>query len=191
MKTSVDLYPEEFYAYVSVRRRLLLWSGLFVAVITAISIASLSLWREVGNAETNLSVLEAQVQGMELWGAQLTPLVADLESAQERQRVLGQLVNEPAWSALLNEMGTSTGDRVWLREFNVDTESRQAESGETEIARSISIFGYAESADDFVDFMAALAASEMVTDVDQEYARKSAEFEDDDILEFKLEARII
>ncbi len=191
MKTSVDLYPEEYYAYIGVRRRLFVWSGLFVAVVAAVALASLSLWRQVHSAETNLSTLEAQVQDMELWGAQLEPLVADLESARDRQHVLGQLVNEPAWSALLNELATSTGDRVWLREFTVESETEPTESGELSVSRSISIFGYAETADDFVDFMAALAESDLVSDLDQKYSRKSTEFEEDDILEFQLQAKLI
>ncbi len=191
MKTSVDLYPEEYYAYLAVRRRLLLWSGLFAAVIAAVSMTSFSLWREVHAAESNLSVLEARVQSMELWGAQLAPLIADLESARERQHVLGQLINEPAWSALLNELGTTTGNQVWLRDFSVETDRRANAEGEDEIVRSIVIFGYAETADDFVDFMTGLSRSPYVTDVDQRYSRKSTEFENEDILEFQLQATVI
>jgi len=191
MKTSVDLYPEEYYAYVAIRRRLVLWSGLFCVVIVTISIASLSLWRKVHNAEFDLTLLETQVQGMELWGAQLAPLVSDLDSARERQRVLGQLVNEPAWSALLDDMGSATGDRVWLRDFSVETDTQTDANGEPELVRSIAIFGYAETADDFVDFMAALSESSNVRGVDQKYSRKSNEFEDNDILEFQLQAELI
>jgi len=189
MKTSVDLYPEEYYAYVSVRRRLILWSGLFAAVIAAVSMSSASLWRQVHNAEINLTTLEAQVQSMELWGAQLAPLVSDLESAQERQRVLGQLVNEPAWNAILNALGSATGDHVWLSEFAVETKSQTNHA--EDVARSISILGYAQTQDDFVEFWAALAESSHVTELDQEYARKSTEFEDDNIVEFELKAKVM
>ena len=182
MKTSVDLYPEEYYAYLTVRRRLMLWSALFAAVVVAVSMASFSLWREVHAAESKLSILEAQVQGMELWGAQL---------ARERQRVLGQLVDEPAWSALLNELSLATGGQVWLRTFTIETERRADAEGEDDIVHSIAIFGYAETADDFVDFMTALNRSPYVTNVDQRYSRKSTEFENEDILEFQLQAMVI
>lgn len=191
MKTSVDLYPEEYYAYLLVRRRLMLWSRLFVAVVTALSVASLSLWWVVHRAESNLARLEAQVLGMELWGAELAPLVSELQSARERQRVLGQLVNEPAWSALLNELGSATGDNVWLREFSVETESQPNADGDPEIVHAIAILGYARSNSDFIDFITALSQSPHVTNVGQDYARKSNDFENDDILEFKLQAKVI
>jgi hypothetical protein len=191
MKTSVDLYPEEYYAYISIRRRLILWSGLFVAVVTSVSMASISLWREVHKAELNLTALEAQVQSMELWGAELAPLVSNLESAQERQRVLGQLVNEPAWNEILNALGAATGDYVWLSEFTVETTSRPNANDAQTVARSIAIQGYAQTEDDYVGFMAALAQSSHVTELDQRYARKSSEFEDVNIVEFELQAKVM
>ena len=188
MKQEVDLIPEEHVATDQIRRRLLRWGILSLAVVGAVCTLAGSLrWRSA-NLEAKLIPLRQSVAATSELGKQIAPLTSKLETALDRQLVVEKLLYEPIWCGFLNELATATGHELWLTEFTVDheTSGEATEDGSEYKVAMVSIAGEAYSSFDVIRFMRKLSASSYLKGLKLQRATNPGLRDEDQTVKFSI-----
>jgi hypothetical protein len=196
MKSSVDLIPREVRAEQTVHKRILGWIAVGVAVVVAVLLVASSLWVRLGKLDAQVRPLRERVAAMEGWDQKMAPLADRLQSARQRQKIVGRLLKEPFWSGLLSDLSVAAGEKLLLGQVTITKELVNKEPVankepdakdklQSEIYKVL-ISGIAPSNGELMSFMTQLGSSKNIKSISLEQSRVSQEKEKQGMVTFEI-----
>ena len=163
-KNQVDLLPDEPQQRGGIGGRVAFWAVVAAAVVAAEAMVAVALNDAVRTQEEAVAPLRNLVGDVTESEARLRSALTELSRAHSREqhahaewRRRRTLFVEPAWSALLSELGGARGERAWITEVTLlrpDLASNQQ--------ANLTVAGRAASHRDAMAFVARIARSKHV-----------------------------
>ncbi len=168
----VDLLPQEFATVQKVKNRIMLFGILCLTSCGIVIIIAITLNPRIKNLEEIVAPLRAEVQQNRPLEEQLKPMLLELElafTAENRslkeQKENALISQEPAWNALLADLGAASDEKVWM------TELRLSNSTNDEADKEIHIKGEASDYPQVMAFIKRMANSSHLTSFKPEFTR--------------------
>ena len=190
MTQAVDLIPSKKLVSQSVRRRILVWVGVTVAALLGVVLVTFFFERRVAQLERTGAPLRERVAAMRTRENRLAPLTHSLETAHEKQLLVGRLLVEPSWSGLLSDLAAAGNENVWLTQLDIVKEAAPERQTEERAVTSMMLTGTATSDLELIHFMTRWSQSEHVARLNLAMSRATEEEEKRGMVEFELRGAV-
>ena len=177
MSKQIDLLPDEYYLRQRVTQRILLWLAVAGAVTGAVILSSINFQRQAAKMEYgSLVPLRSSVASMGYWNDLLAPLAAELETTQQRQVVVNELLKEPRWNGLFSDLAAAADDQLRITNCRIKKErlkpktpeknaKKKDPDQEVKFQHTLFLAGSAPSNFSIIRFMTKLSGSENLSNL--------------------------
>lgn len=166
MTQAAELAPEEYRVQRGARRRLIGHLVVGASILAVAMMISNIVRRDTRRIWTEIQPLRAEEAEMLLWDAQVPLLTEEASEWKVRGQQLRDLVHQPYWCGILEDMAGAAGERIRVDSMRVLAETQdKKEVGKAPLRYQLQLAGEALSDVDVVSFLSALSSSPRIKEL--------------------------
>jgi hypothetical protein len=166
MVKQVDMLPTQYVVQQELMKRVRKWTivcGLFMMFIIGVSVA---IRMKATASEMELLPLKSKASLQEQREEAMAHLAAEMNAALGNQQAKQALVQDLAWTEILEHISNASVEGLWLHTMDISVEARSSKDPSQVLPRaSVQLHGDAVSNEEILSFYRTLSESTHITDV--------------------------